>query len=45
MTWGQQNTEQEAHEQLSFALEDCGINFLDTAGACEVESGLSALAT
>ncbi|CAG9466509.1 unnamed protein product [Pedinophyceae sp. YPF-701] len=30
MTWGVQNTEEEAHEQLSFAL-DCGINFLDTA--------------
>lgn len=30
MTWGQQNTEAEAHEQLSFAL-DCGINFIDAA--------------
>jgi len=30
MTWGVQNTEAEAHEQLSFAL-DCGINFFDTA--------------
>lgn len=30
MTWGQQNTEQEAHAQLSYAL-DRGINFLDTA--------------
>ena len=30
MTWGVQNTEAEAHEQLSYAL-DSGINFLDTA--------------
>jgi aryl-alcohol dehydrogenase-like predicted oxidoreductase len=30
MTWGVQNTEAEAHEQLSYAL-DQGINFLDTA--------------
>ena len=30
MTWGKQNTEAEAHEQLSYAL-DQGINFLDSA--------------
>lgn len=30
MTWGVQNTEVEAHEQLSYAW-DQGINFLDTA--------------
>lgn len=30
MTWGQQNTESEAHEQLDYALER-GINFIDTA--------------
>lgn len=30
MTWGLQNTEQEAHEQLDYALSR-GINFLDTA--------------
>lgn len=30
MTYGQQNTEAEAHEQLSYAL-DRGINFIDTA--------------
>ncbi len=30
MTYGQQNTEEEAHEQLSYAL-DQGINFIDTA--------------
>ncbi|KAL2620979.1 hypothetical protein R1flu_001184 [Riccia fluitans] len=30
MTWGQQNTEQEAHEQLSYAW-DQGINILDTS--------------
>ena len=31
MTWGQQNTEKEAHEQLSYATSDRGINFIDTA--------------
>jgi len=30
MTWGQQNTEEEGHEQLDYALEK-GINFIDTA--------------
>ena len=30
MTWGQQNTESEAHEQISYAL-DRGINMLDAA--------------
>jgi len=30
MTWGNQNTEAEGHEQLDFAL-DKGINFIDTA--------------
>jgi aryl-alcohol dehydrogenase-like predicted oxidoreductase len=30
MTWGQQNTEAEGHEQIDFALEK-GVNFLDTA--------------
>ena len=30
MTYGQQNTEAEAHEQLNFAVEK-GINFIDTA--------------
>jgi len=30
MTWGEQNTESEAHEQLDYAI-DAGINFIDTA--------------
>lgn len=30
MTWGQQNTEAEGHQQMDFALEK-GINFIDTA--------------
>ena len=30
MTWGGQNTEQEAHAQLGYAF-DLGVNFLDTA--------------
>ena len=31
MTWGQQNSEAEAHQQLSYALQERGINFIDTA--------------
>lgn len=30
MTWGEQNTEAEGHEQMDYALEH-GINFIDTA--------------
>lgn len=30
MTWGQQNTESEAHEQIDYAI-DQGVNFFDTA--------------
>lgn len=30
MTFGEQNTEAEAHRQIDYALE-CGINFIDTA--------------
>jgi aryl-alcohol dehydrogenase-like predicted oxidoreductase len=30
MTWGQQNTEQQAHEQLDYAVAN-GVNFIDTA--------------
>ena len=30
MTWGQQNTEADAHAQLDYAL-DQGVNFVDTA--------------
>jgi aryl-alcohol dehydrogenase (NADP+) len=30
MTWGQQNSEREAHEQLDYAVAQ-GINFIDTA--------------
>lgn len=30
MNWGAQNNEQEAHEQLDYAV-DAGINFIDTA--------------
>ncbi len=30
MTWGEQNTEAEAHRQLDFAV-DRGVNFIDTA--------------
>ena len=31
MTWGQQNTQEEAFEQLSYATQERGINFIDTA--------------
>lgn len=31
MTWGQQNSEAEAHEQLDYAVHERGINFIDTA--------------
>jgi len=30
MTWGEQNSEQEAHEQLDYAVAN-GVNFIDTA--------------
>ncbi len=30
MTWGEQNTEKEGHQQLDFAI-DKGVNFVDTA--------------
>ncbi|RKS55231.1 aryl-alcohol dehydrogenase-like predicted oxidoreductase [Gillisia mitskevichiae] len=30
MTWGEQNTEKEGHEQIDYALEQ-GVNFIDTA--------------
>ncbi len=33
MTWGEQNTEAEAHEQLDYAVLERGVNFIDTAGA------------
>lgn len=31
MTWGEQNTEAEGHEQLDYATNEKGINFIDTA--------------
>ena len=31
MTWGVQNKESEAHQQLSYAVQDMGLNFFDTA--------------
>ncbi len=31
MTWGYQNTEEQAHEQLDYAIKEAGINFMDTA--------------
>ncbi len=37
MTWGEQNTEAEAHEQLDYSL-DQGVNFIDTAEMYAVPS-------
>ncbi len=37
MTWGQQNTEAEGHEQMDYAL-DQGINFWDTAEMYSIPS-------
>jgi aryl-alcohol dehydrogenase-like predicted oxidoreductase len=31
MTRGHQNTEAQAHEQLDYAIDQAGINFIDTA--------------
>jgi len=31
MTWGEQNTETEAHAQLDYAVQERDINFIDTA--------------
>lgn len=31
MTWGNQNTEAEAHAQLNYAVEERGLYFIDTA--------------
>lgn len=31
MTWGNQNTEAQAHEQLDYATGEGGVNFIDTA--------------
>ncbi|MGD8558411.1 MAG: NADP(H)-dependent aldo-keto reductase [Gammaproteobacteria bacterium] len=38
MTWGEQNTELEAHQQLDMAL-DAGVNFVDTAEMYPVPPG------
>ena len=40
MTWGNQNTEAEAHEQLD-AFVACGGNFVDTAELYPVPPGAS----
>lgn len=38
MTWGVQNTEEEAHAQLDYAIKERGVNFLDTAEIYPVPS-------
>ena len=37
MTWGEQNTEAEGHEQMNYALDN-GVNFFDTAELYPVPS-------
>lgn len=34
MTWGKQNSEEEAMKQLDVAFDKYGVNFIDTAGLC-----------
>jgi hypothetical protein len=36
MTWGKQNSEEEALKQLNVAFDDYGVNFIDTAGTCNI---------
>ena len=31
MTWGEQNTESDAHQQLTYACDERGVNFVDAA--------------
>ena len=38
MTWGVQNTEEEAFEQLDYAIKERGVNFIDTAELYPVPS-------
>jgi aryl-alcohol dehydrogenase-like predicted oxidoreductase len=38
MTWGFQNTEADAHEQLDYAVKQRGVNFIDTAELYSVPS-------
>lgn len=38
MTWGEQNSEEEAWEQLDYAVSQ-GINFIDTGGSPPAASG------
>ena len=41
MTWGVQNTEEEAFEQLDYAIKVRGVNFIDTAELYPVPSSSS----
>jgi len=38
MTWGVQNTEEEAHAQMDLAIKEHGVNFIDTAEMYPVPS-------
>lgn len=39
MNWGQQNTENDAHEQLDYAVDERGLYFLDTAEVYPIPPG------
>lgn len=41
MTWGEQNTETDAHAQLNYAVHEKAINFIDTAEMYSVPSKAS----
>jgi aryl-alcohol dehydrogenase-like predicted oxidoreductase len=41
MTWGVQNTEEEAFEQMDYAIKERGVNFIDTAELYPVPSSSS----
>lgn len=39
MTWGMQNSREDASEQLDYAVKECGVNFIDTAEMYPVPDG------
>ena len=45
MTWGMQNNEADAHEQLDYAIKERGVNFIDTAGTSSLWKLLINVAT
>lgn len=39
MTWGMQNSQEDASEQLDYAVKECGVNLIDTAEMYPVPDG------